>query len=700
MGSQEEEGSIERLQSTLAAREATLESILQGTTFGIGVVRDRVLVEVNDAVCRMVGRSREELVGQSSRLLYASDEDFERVGREKYAQIAEAGAGQVETRWQRVDGRIIDVLLSSAPYESPSSGGLVAFSALDITRRKRRERWMRLESEVLQLLATGLDLRETLRAVVPRIRVAAQTEVVGIRLRDGDSYPYFEAQGFAERIEESGGLCLDDTAAELDPEGHPRLRCVCGAVLGASDNPDRALLEPSGSFASADIGDLPEAEARRCTRRGYRSLALVPLRCDGAVIGLLQLSDPQPGLIDDELLSLLEGLAAGIGAAIARLRDREALRQAQKLEAVGALASGIAHDLNNMLAPVLGHAELLLETLPGASAMRTDLETICAMTERARRLTRQLLAFGRRQRLDLRALELDQVVREMEPMLRGMLSEKVTLAFSHRDGDKPIVADAAQLEQVLLHLAVNAQDAMPSGGSLKVATDVVELHATTLFDNGTQLPPGRYAELRVSDTGVGIAPALARQIFDPFVTTKDVGQGSGLGLSLIFGIVQQHGGALRLDSKIDRGTTFSVLLPLASGDAEAAAELRKKGRHGRILVVEDDPYVRRLAVRVLQRAGYGVYSAADAETALAGFREGRFGEVELLLADVVLPETSGAELFEQARQLLPNLHVLYMSGYPDHLLRRYGVHFRAAVLRKPFTVEAITRMVELAFNER
>ena len=371
------------------------------------------------------------------------------------------------------------------------------------------------------------------------------------------------------------------------------------------------------------------------------------------------------------------------------------LLQAQKMEAVGRLAGGVAHDFNNVLTAILGYAALLLDGLPKLSPLRPDLEEIRKAADHASGLTRQLLAFSRKQVLEMRVLDVNALVTSAHKLLRRLLGEDIDVVATLDTGVGSVRADAAQLEQVIVNLAVNARDAMPDGGRLAIATRNVELD-----DGGARecppVQPGRYVLLSFTDAGTGMSAETMSRMFEPFFTTKDVGKGTGLGLSTVYGIVQQSGGYLRCSSSLGHGTTFDVYLPRVDEPAEQIpVRTAVRAPHGleTILLVEDDAPLRGLMRRVLERYDYAVLAAATAEEASALARD-HAGPIHLLLTDVVLPGVSGRVLADELRARHESAKVLFMSGYIDDTIAHRGVLSPdTAFIQKPFTSEGLATKV-------
>ncbi|MFO0942361.1 MAG: PAS domain S-box protein [Pirellulales bacterium] len=378
-----------------------------------------------------------------------------------------------------------------------------------------------------------------------------------------------------------------------------------------------------------------------------------------------------------------------------RRQLEEQLRQAQKMEAVGRLAGGVAHDFNNLLTVINGYAEILISELETDHPMLSALNAIRDAGDRAARLTQQLLAFSRKSVVEPKVVDLNSMVAESASLLRRLIGEDIELLVVADSFPVRVIFDPGQLEQVLMNLVVNSRDAMPTGGTLKIETRALQISADSVGEQ-SNIHPGRYAMLQVTDSGCGISAIVKDKIFEPFFTTKGIGKGTGLGLAVVHGIVEQAGGTIKVDSIEGSGTTFSILLPMAvetsSKPVYPDSNSSIQGCES-IIVVEDEDAVRNLIRLTLEGYGYQVQLASDGLDALEWIRSKR-DEVQLLITDMVMPGMSGRDLAAKARQLIPNLRVIYMSGYTDDALSRFGLPGTTdQFVQKPFTPLTLVKKV-------
>lgn len=382
-------------------------------------------------------------------------------------------------------------------------------------------------------------------------------------------------------------------------------------------------------------------------------------------------------------------------------RLKRQVAQATKMQAVGQLAGGVAHDFNNVLTAILGTCDLMLMRHTPGDSDYDDIQQIRANSNRAASLTRQLLAFSRQQTLRPEVLQLPDVVADVSQMLRRLIGEKIQLIVTHDRDLGPVRADPTQLEQVIVNLAVNARDAMQSRGDGSGRLTLSTRRVTTADVRAMRseiIPVGEYTALRVEDTGTGISPEHLGKIFEPFFTTKEQGKGTGLGLSTVYGIVKQSGGFIFADSKVGAGTLFTVYLPVDHAGPGATRPLAKPTEAprqwaggGRILLVEDEDPVRVVAERALTRQGYQVTSARDGEEGLELVQQG--GRFDLVVSDVVMPTMDGPAMARHIREIAPELPVLFMSGYAEEQLRKEIGIANAWFMPKPFSVQQLSEKV-------
>jgi len=443
-----------------------------------------------------------------------------------------------------------------------------------------------------------------------------------------------------------------------------------------------------------------EDDMRRLTLSGEHAFTGYETRCarkDGTLVDVYVSTAVLRGI----------GGAQGTVWVMADVTERrlveEQLRQAQKMDAVGQLAGGVAHDFNNLLTVITSYGQFLLNALPEQDPRRSDAQQITQAAARAASLTRQLLAFSRRQVLQPQVLDLNEVIGDMERLLRRVISEDISLVTQFGSGIGAVRADRGQIEQVVMNLVVNARDAMPSGGVLAISTRVIHLDAAYARRHAG-VNAGRHVVFSVRDTGVGMDAATQQRIFEPFFTTKPKGKGTGLGLSTVYGIVRQSGGHVDVRSAPGRGTAFDIILPQVAAPVPARAELSigtalPRGTET-VLVVEDEEAVRLIVRRVLEAQGYAILEARDGNDAMRVAAQ-RGDAIDLVLSDVIMPGMGGRELARSLATTRPGLPILFMSGYNEEgELAGTGGDLGDGVLAKPFTAETLARQVREALDGR
>ena len=389
-------------------------------------------------------------------------------------------------------------------------------------------------------------------------------------------------------------------------------------------------------------------------------------------------------------------ISSGIRDMTERVGLEERLRQSQKMEAVGRLAGGIAHDFNNLLTVILGYTQILADGIARDSRLAESTGQIKSAADRAAGITRQLLAFSRKQVLSPRVINLNDVVLNLDSLLRRLIGEDIEVLTVPAKDLGSVKADPGQIEQVIMNLALNSRDAMLTGGKLTLETSNAILDETYARQH-QPVEPGRYVMLAVSDTGIGMSAETLTRIFEPFYTTKEVGKGTGLGLSMVYGIVKQSGGYVWVYSEPNQGTTFKIYLPRVDQPVEGTSAEKTPPSVMRgtetILLVEDDPQLRQLSSSVLAHCGYNVLTASTPEEGLAVCEANR-SNIRLLVTDVVMPRMNGRQLAERITKICPKVRVLYISGYTDNAIVHYGVLDAGLwFLPKPFTLSSLVAKV-------
>ncbi|HEV8266253.1 MAG TPA: response regulator [Gemmatimonadales bacterium] len=623
--------------------------------------------------------------------------------RDSDAEIVERELNRAEldcqTRRVQADEEFRHELVAFAPdivladYSIPGFGGMAALEILQrvaplvplliVTGSLDEE----TAAECIKAGAADYVLKTHLARLGPAVRGALALRRSRAEKAEAEAALRTREQRFRALVEHSW-----DAVALFAPDG---------TVLYGSPATTRLLGYDLAEFVGRNALDLihPDDRATLVERLG-EAAARPRHRVD--VMARVRHKDGSWRYLEGVFTNLLDD--PSVGAIVNNYRDaterrslEEQVIQAQKMEAVGRLAGGVAHDFNNILTAITGYTDLLLADLPADDPRRADVDEIHRAAQRAAALTQQLLAFSRRQVMQPRVLELNALVGDIEKMLRRLIGEDIALTTVLEPEAGNVRADPNQLQQVLLNLAVNARDAMPGGGRLTIETRSAQLDASYASEHRS-VAPGRYALLAVSDTGVGMTEATRSRLFEPFFTTKEMGKGTGLGLATVYGIVKQSGGHIWVYSEPDHGTTFKIYLPRVDEPAEplemlvAASPERLDGTET-ILLVEDETAVRAVARLLLERQGYTVLEAPNGPAALALLDAGAVG-VDLLLTDVVMPGMSGRALAERVTALWPGVRVIFTSGYTDDAIVRHGVLEPGLdYLQKPYRPDGLLRKV-------
>ena len=639
----------ERRQSEQALREseARFRGLLDSAPDAVLVVdRGGRITLANPAAERLFGYGPGELAG------CGVDDLVPEAARERHAGLVEHFLRQPTSRpmgtgldlvARRKDGTEFAVDIMLGPMEQPGLGGLAVLCIVrDVTERKRAE----------------AELRRTRDQLWQAVE-AGHVGLWEVDLRTNEVY-------YSPEWKRQIGYADDELSYDLEAwrsRVHP-------------EDLERAMSAAEGYLN----GTAPRYEI--VYRLHHRDGSYRHVLVRGAKI-----------LADDGTPIKLSGSQVDITE---RLELQADLLQAQKMEVIGRLAGGVAHDFNNLLTVINGTADLAMTRFREGDELHGELREIREAGERAASLTRQLLAYSRRQMLRPEIVNLNGIVAGIEPMLRRLLGERVTLVLELSEGLSAVKVDPAQMDQVLMNLAVNARDAMPDGGVLTIATENIDI-SSDFASKHPSMQPGPHVGVSVRDTGIGMDEQTAKRIFEPYFTTKEAPYGTGLGLSTVYGILKQSGGSIWVDSAPQRGTAFTIYLPRAAEPALAEASVRvttaAPGGHETILIVEDEDAVRLLASRLLSVAGYTVLTARDGEEALALVRRHE-GEIHLMLTDVVLPGIGGGELAERLAGIRPGVKVLFTSGYTDNPAMRQVVGERGApFIGKPYQITELRRRV-------
>lgn len=504
----------------------------------------------------------------------------------------------------------------------------------------------------------------------------------------------FEKRGCIFLVEDASEVLVMKAQSNLSNEIQtscaqlPFGKCLCG----------RAAINQETYFADC-IDDSHEIGYKGIIPHGHYC---VPILFGSKTLGVLNIYVKEGHIRNQREEEFLSGITNTLAGIILRNQAQkematlqEQLRQSQKMEAIGQLAGGIAHDFNNLLTIMKGHSQLALMNLKEGEPLRGSFEEIEKATTKSANLVRQILAFSRRQVMEMIVLDLNTLLRDLEKMLRRIIGEDIGLLTVLADDLGRVKADPGQIEQVVLNLAVNARDAMPQGGKLTIETANVELDEAYARRH-VAVKPGRYVMIAVSDTGVGMTPEIRERVFEPFFTTKEKGKGTGLGLATVYGIVKQSGGNIWVYSEPGQGTVFKIYLPRVDEPLTEEGEKEEIGLFrgvGVILVVEDEEGVRKLVLEMLKKQGYSVLEADDEEEALLICRQYK-DTIHLMVTDVVMPRISGPELAKRLVVFHPEMKVLYMSGYADNAIVHHGVLKEGVnFIQKPFTIEGLAKKV-------
>jgi PAS domain S-box-containing protein len=698
-------------EEALLYSEREHRSIFDNATMGIyRSTVDGKLVKANDAFANMLGYdSVDEVLGCNMRRdVYYYPEQREQLIAERFPF---GSADGLEILWKKKDGSPIWVHLNAKSIADDSGNNAFFDTCVhDITKRvhaeeslfeanqralKDYEQLVERIAALGQTLGNARELTTIFRALRNFAAVSVPCDGLVISLYDHDKETRRAAYCWTDEREYD-----PKEVAEVPVSDGMTGRAIRSGTVLIDNNFDRELRTRESVVSVGDVaGDqLPQ------------SALSAPMTVMGRTVGCIEVQAQQPDSYRQEHATAMR-MAANLAATAVEnvsLIEREQakeeqLRQSQKMEAVGQLAGGIAHDFNNLLTAITGYSELGLRNLDSQNPLYSKLTEIKKAGDRAASLTRQLLAFSRKQILQPKVLDLNAVIPEMEKMLRRLIGEDIVLETVLESSLGQVKADPGQIEQIVLNLSVNARDAMLGGGRLTIETSNVSLEQA-YRNQQVLIRAGHYVMLSVSDNGCGMEAETQARIFEPFFTTKELGKGTGLGLSTVYGIVKQSEGAIWVYSEVGKGTTFKIYLPRVDDvghTSEQTRQLRPVPRGSEtILVVEDEDIVRALSTEILEKHGYRVLSAANGPEGLRLCREFS-GRIDLLITDVVMPQMSGRELAERLALIRPETRVLYMSGFTDDAIVRHGVlDDDVFFIQKPFSPDALAFKTRSVLDSR
>ena len=676
-------------ETALKESEERFKFLSEATVEGVHIHDKGIVLDANQSFAGILGYdSAEEIIGQNIMQKHLTPESLEKV----QTYIASGYQGTYEVVGIRCDGTQFPVEIISASIEYRGKPARVA-AARDITERKAAEellRWYVRRNEILSETASRLlqssDPKNLIEDLCRKVMGFIDSQVFFNFMQDSDTGRL--------HLNACAGI-PEDKQSEIEWLDHGT--AVCGTVAQTRE-----------CMICEDIQDSSNPLTALIKAFGIQAYCCHPLMIEDRLLGTLSFGKRSESRFKPEEVEMMKSMANLMAVAVNRIKNEkekidleDQLRQAQRVEAIGRLAGGVAHDLNNMLCPILSYAEMLAADLSPGDDRREQAVEIVNAGFRARDLVRQLLAFSRKQVITLNPIDMNQVVRGIEKMLLRTIPEDIRLEKHLCRDIRPVLADIGQIEQILLNLTVNSADAMPDGGLLTIETGLSDLDAE-YAKRHPDVRPGRYVMLSIGDTGVGMDGETLAHVFEPFFSTKGE-RGTGLGLATVYGIVKQHNGNVWVYSEPDMGTTFKIYLPVAAEtpDDRTSVGPKQSAQKGieTILLVEDNDQVRHLGRTILERQGYNLLEANSGEEALA-ILTSHGAAIHLLLTDVVMPGINGKELYQRATQSYPHLKVLYMSGYTDDIIAHRGVLKKGIqLIQKPFSVDGLATKVREVLDE-
>ena len=713
---------LQRALSEMREHKERLGNIVSYTPAGYFCIdTDGRFIEVNNAWLRMFGyNSPDEVIGKHFSLIQVDSEL-----QKQQTHLAKLLKGEAipsgEFASHRKDGSIGYHTFSAHPVVHADKIVRLEWFLIDISDRKKHDTYIDISREALQIMNEPQNMKDTLDRVIVLLKNQMDFDAVGIRLQEGDDFPYTAQDGFSkdfllkenDLVERNidGGVCRNK-------DGCINLECTCGLVISGKADTSLPFFTLGGSFWTNDslpLLDIPhDADPRQnprneCIHLGYASVALVPIRVKEKIVGLIQFNDKHKGRFDLDTVQLLEVIATNIGSTLLRkrLEDEKVLleqqfQQAQKLESLGVLAGGIAHDFNNILAIIMGYCALVKMDYDTAEEYIPGIETA---TQRAAALCRQMLTYAGKAQSVMAQVDVKDIVAEMVTMLKATTSQNVIIRADLPASMPDILGDASQLRQVVMNLIINASEAIGENqGVIKVSLARTEIKTgqSDKDHNGKIIPAGHYICLDINDSGCGMDNETRQRIFEPFFTTKFTGR--GLGMSALLGIITAHKGALQLSSEPGKGTTFKVYLPVQisasaeEGSPHQEAQTPWKGS-GTVLLVEDEEQGLFVGKAILKAIGFTVIGASNGREALVMYKENA-ADITLVLTDMGMPVMDGYELFRELKMINPELPIVISSGFGDSdVTARIPRKEIAGLIHKPYDPDQLREVLKRVVDD-
>ncbi len=707
------------------------------------------IVDANDAAAEFYGYTRQQFSSLKIEEINQLSEGAVAAERQK-AAVGQRGHFIFPHRL--ADGRIRWVEVYSTPFEA--GGRTLLFSVIhDVTERRQAEEEREAAVAFLRLINETRTKGELLHTAADFFQAKSGCEAVGIRMKEGDDYPYYETRGLAEEfVLAERSLCLRDGegCAVCNSDGYPIMECMCGNVIQLRFDPSKPFFTERGSFwtnstsrllATSTEEDRQTRTRNRCNGEGYESVALIALRIADETLGLLQLNDRRENRFTEEGIASFERLSGYLSVALAKVEAEEALkkandelerrvearteelrkayeqlvkqtnerdvletqlRQAHKMEAIGTLAGGIAHDFNNTLAAIIGFTEMALEDVPDQPHVGSSLQKVLKSAMRARDLVKQILSFSRKAEYVRNALSLSPVIKETVHLLRASIPTTVEIRLSITASSDTMLASPVEVQQILMNLATNAALAMQEkGGVLEISLHDIDVPRGSAIVPGNG-EPCEYLQLVVKDTGAGMAPEIMKRIFEPFFTTREVGKGTGMGLAVVYGIVEGLNGTITVESEVGAGSTFRVTLPKLRVEAQedAVKSGSISGGSERILFVDDEELLAEWGRATLERLGYEVVAIGDSKEAFEVFYSdpSRF---DLVITDQAMPRMSGLSLAAELMRIRTDIPIILCTGYSDSVsaekAEEEGID---AFLMKPLARQELAEVVRRVLDKK